>query len=41
MSRRVRWHQQIGIELEKGYGTHARQIAMELAAHFARGRDTL
>jgi tetratricopeptide (TPR) repeat protein len=36
---RVRLHQQIGIRKEAGYGAQARQIAAELAVHFARGRD--
>ena len=40
VSRRVRWHQQIGARLEVGYGTQAREIGAELAGHFARGRDT-
>jgi predicted ATPase len=36
---RMRLHQQIGIRKEAGYGAQARQIAAELAVHFARGRD--
>jgi predicted ATPase len=36
---RMRLHQQIGICKEAGYGVQARQIAAELAVHFARGRD--
>jgi predicted ATPase len=36
---RVRLHQQIGVRKEAGYGAQARQIAAELAVHFARGRD--
>jgi predicted ATPase/DNA-binding winged helix-turn-helix (wHTH) protein len=36
---RVRLHQQIGARKEVGYGAQARQIAAELAVHFARGRD--
>jgi predicted ATPase len=36
---RVRLHQQIGARKEAGYGAQARQIATELAVHFARGRD--
>jgi DNA-binding winged helix-turn-helix (wHTH) protein len=36
---RVRLHQQIGIRKEAGYGAQARQIAAELAVHFARGRN--
>jgi DNA-binding winged helix-turn-helix (wHTH) protein/predicted ATPase len=39
MSRRMRWHRQIGERLETGYGSQARDIAVELAIHFARGRD--
>jgi DNA-binding winged helix-turn-helix (wHTH) protein/predicted ATPase len=39
VSRRVRWHQQIGIRMEAGYGPQAREIAVELAEHFVRGRD--
>jgi predicted ATPase len=39
-SRRVRWHRQIGTRLEAGYGVRARELAAELAMHFARGRDT-
>jgi predicted ATPase/DNA-binding winged helix-turn-helix (wHTH) protein len=39
MSRRVRWHRQIGLRLEAGYGDQARQIAAELAIHFSRGHD--
>ncbi len=38
-SRRVRLHQQIGMRLEQGYGTSARDFAVELAEHFVRGRD--
>jgi predicted ATPase/DNA-binding winged helix-turn-helix (wHTH) protein len=41
MSRRIRWHRQIGLRLEAGYGEQARQIAAELAMHFSRGRDPL
>jgi DNA-binding winged helix-turn-helix (wHTH) protein/predicted ATPase len=36
---RTRLHQQIGQQLEKGYGERARDIAAELAVHFERGRD--
>jgi adenylate cyclase len=36
---RVRLHQQVGTCKEAGYGAQARQIAAELAVHFARGRD--
>jgi DNA-binding winged helix-turn-helix (wHTH) protein/predicted ATPase len=39
VSQRVRWHRQIGGRLETGYGVHAREMAVELAAHFVRGRD--
>jgi DNA-binding winged helix-turn-helix (wHTH) protein/predicted ATPase len=39
-SRRVRWHRQIGLRLEAGYGGQARELATELAEHFVRGRDT-
>ena len=39
MSRRARWHRQIGTRLEAGYGVRARELAVELAMHFARGRD--
>ena len=38
-SRRVRWHRQIGARLEAGYGANAREMAVELAMHFQRGRD--
>jgi predicted ATPase/DNA-binding winged helix-turn-helix (wHTH) protein len=38
-SRLVRWHRQIGARLEAGYGPRAREMAAELAMHFARGRD--
>jgi predicted ATPase len=40
MSRRMRWHRQIGLRLEAGYGPRARELAAELAEHFVRGRDT-
>ncbi len=40
-NRRTRLHRQIGLRLEQGYGSQARQIAAELAEHFLRGRDTL
>src|SRR5207249_4692843 len=36
---RVHLHQQIGARKEAGYGAQARQIAAELAVHFARGHD--
>jgi DNA-binding winged helix-turn-helix (wHTH) protein/predicted ATPase len=39
VSRRVRWHQQIGIRLEEAFGPRASEIAAELAVHFAEGRD--
>jgi DNA-binding winged helix-turn-helix (wHTH) protein/predicted ATPase len=40
-SRRVRWHRHIGVWLEAGYGAKAREMAVELAMHFRRGRDVL
>jgi predicted ATPase/DNA-binding winged helix-turn-helix (wHTH) protein len=39
-SRRARWHRQIGLRLEGGYGSRVREIAAGLAEHFVRGRDT-
>jgi DNA-binding winged helix-turn-helix (wHTH) protein/predicted ATPase len=39
-SRQARWHQQIGMRQEAGYGSRAREVAAELAEHFTRGRDT-
>jgi predicted ATPase len=39
VSRLVRWHRQIGMRLEEGYGAHTQEIATELAMHFERGRD--
>jgi len=39
VSRRMRWHRQIGARLEVGYGPRAREMAAELAVHFERGRD--
>lgn len=39
VSRRARWHGQIGVRLELGYGMQGRQIAAELAEHFVRGQD--
>ena len=39
VSRRVRWHRQIGARLEAGYGPQANEIAAELAEHFMRGRE--
>jgi predicted ATPase len=38
--RRARWHLQIGVRLEVGYGTRGREVAAELAEHFVRGQDT-
>lgn len=35
------WHQQIGSQLEAGYGTRAREFAAELAGHFVRGGVTM
>jgi DNA-binding winged helix-turn-helix (wHTH) protein/predicted ATPase len=39
LSRRMRWHRQLGERLEAGYGAQARDIATELAMHFERGQD--
>jgi tetratricopeptide (TPR) repeat protein len=39
VSWRVRWHRQIGMRLEAGYGMRTPEIAAELAEHFGRGRD--
>jgi hypothetical protein len=39
LSRRIRWHRQIGTRLEVGYGPEAREPAAELAVDFAEGRD--
>jgi predicted ATPase len=39
VSRRVRWHRQIGTRLERGYGPQARELAAKLAEHFVRGRE--
>jgi DNA-binding winged helix-turn-helix (wHTH) protein/tetratricopeptide (TPR) repeat protein len=39
MSRRLRWHRQIGLRLEMGYGQRAREVAAALAEHFVQGRD--
>jgi predicted ATPase len=39
VSRRVRWHRQIGVRLERGYGLQAQDQAVKLAEHFIRGRD--
>jgi DNA-binding winged helix-turn-helix (wHTH) protein/predicted ATPase len=41
ISRRMRWHRQIGRRLEAGYGPRAREVAAELAEHFVHGRDTV
>jgi predicted ATPase/DNA-binding winged helix-turn-helix (wHTH) protein len=38
-SRQRRWHLQIGVRKEQGYGARAREIAAELAVHFERGGD--
>jgi predicted ATPase len=38
-ARRAQLHRCIGERKEVGYGAQARQIAAELAVHFARGRD--
>ncbi len=37
-SRRARYHQQIGVRLETGYGARAKEMAAELAEHFVRGQ---
>jgi predicted ATPase len=34
LARRVQLHRQIGLRLEAGYGTRAREVAAELALHF-------
>src|SRR5262249_58151013 len=39
VSRRARWHQQIGMRLEGAFGPRAGEVAAELAVHFAHGRD--
>jgi predicted ATPase len=39
VSRRVRWHQQIGTRLEEAFGSRADEVAAELAVHFEQGRD--
>ena len=39
VSRRVRWHQQIGMRLEVAFGPRAGEIAAELAVHFEQGHD--
>ena len=38
-ARRAQVHRQIGVRLETGYGSHARDMAAELARHFVQGRD--
>ena len=38
-SQRLRWHRQIGLRLEEGYGPQTHDMAAELAMHFVRGRD--
>jgi predicted ATPase/DNA-binding winged helix-turn-helix (wHTH) protein len=40
ISRRMRWHRQIGRRLEAGYGPRVQEIAAELAMHFVWGRET-
>ena len=37
--RRLRLHRRIGVRKEAGYGSQAREIAAELAAHFQHGQD--
>ncbi len=39
LSRKRRWHLQIGARKETGYGARAREIASELAGHFVQGCD--
>lgn len=39
VSRRVRWHQSIGVRLEAAYGARVQEVVAELALHFVRGRD--
>jgi len=39
VGRRARLHRQIGIRREAGYGARARELAAELAGHFAHGQD--
>jgi DNA-binding winged helix-turn-helix (wHTH) protein/tetratricopeptide (TPR) repeat protein len=38
-ARRVQLHRRIGRHMAEAYGSHAGQIAAELAVHFERGRD--
>ena len=40
VSRRVRWHQQIGTRLEEAFGPRADEVAAELAVHFEQGHDS-
>jgi len=40
VSRRVRWHRQIGARLEMGYGPQAPEVATLLAEHFVGGRES-
>lgn len=40
IGQRIRWHRQLGAYLETAYGAQARTMAVELAEHFIRGRDT-
>jgi predicted ATPase/DNA-binding winged helix-turn-helix (wHTH) protein len=40
VGRQGRWHQQIGLRLEAGYGAQASELAAALARHFECGRDT-
>ena len=40
VTRRLRWHRQIGARLEAAYGPRASALAAELAEHFRRGRDS-
>jgi tetratricopeptide (TPR) repeat protein len=39
IGRRLRWHRQIGLRLEAGYGPRAGEVAAALAEHFVHGRD--
>jgi predicted ATPase len=41
ISRRMRWHRQIGWRLEAAYGPRGREVAAELAEHFVHGRDAV
>jgi predicted ATPase len=40
-SRRVRWHRQIGMRLEVGYGPQVQAQTAGLAEHFVRGRGAM